>query len=374
MTKLIYKLRLLNRETKVRYFRDDDSMLSSSSTLPSKMPISFIDRSFRYGFQAIKELSLVSTVNEVIKNDLWSAMQFFISNPRSKRRLHLDYKELAETREILLRNSYLYVVVHGSLLYNLAGSIKGENDDAFQEALNSTLESLISELDYCVALDRKIGVIVHPGSYKDRDRGHALVSKNITEILTRETEESNLIAKKLSITPKEARSRRRVILENSAGEGTKLCTTLEEISIVIRGVPIELRSQIGVCIDTAHAFGAGLYDWGISGETERFYSDFNYTVGLEFLEVFHLNDSCRSPKDKRSDAPFGSKKDRHANLGQGYIFGNEERLLQIKTFMLEALKHKIPVLGEPPTSPVKDIELVCRLLRDTDFPLLMDFE
>ena len=51
-------------------------------------------------------------------------------------------------------------------------------------------------------------------------------------------------------------------MENAAGEGNKIASTLEEMRDIIEEVPVNLRPQVKVCIDTAHAFGAGLYQWG----------------------------------------------------------------------------------------------------------------
>jgi len=127
-----------------------------------------------------------------------------------------------------------------------------------------------------------------------------------------------------------------------------------------------------VCIDTAHGFGKGLYDWGKPGEIECFYDDFDRIIGLEYLEVFHFNDSCRSD-DKRLDAPFGSRKDRHQNLGLGYVFGTEERIPQVLTFMQMAREHDIPVIGEPPGPSELDFVLVESLTRDTEHPLIAKY-
>ena len=197
------------------------------------------------------------------------------------------------------------------LLYNLAGTVKGPDDSNYHSALASSLRGLTAEVDFAVALGKHsgvgVGVVVHSGSRKDRKVGHVAVSVSLIDVLTRETSESERVAKDRGVAPEEVRQRRKVILENSAGEGTKLCATLEEITCVIQNVPEDIRSQVKVCIDTAHWFGKGLYDWGKKkpGELERFYDDFDRVIGLEYLEVFHFNDSCQS-EDNRLDALFSS--------------------------------------------------------------------
>jgi len=336
------------------------------------MSVIFIDRDFRYGCHVQKYPSMVKTIKEVTDKTNYSAMQIYIANSRSKSAPKFDYEDLCAAKKILESHKEIYLVIHGCLLYNLAGTVNGKSDSNYHYALSSSIFGMISELDYAIALGRPdgvgIGVIVHPGSRKDKKSGHLKVSASLVDILTRKTKETEIISKDLGITQEEVLSRRKVILENSAGEGTKLCSTLEEIAGVIQGVPKKLRKQVKVCIDTAHAFGRGIYDWGLDGEIERFYEDFERIIGLEYLEVFHFNDSSKSD-DKRSDAPFGSRKDRHQLLGFGYIFGSERRFSKILTFMQMALKHKIPVIGEPPAFFDSDWQVVTELSLNTKNPL-----
>lgn len=331
------------------------------------MSIRFIDKSWRFGFHMPKYSSFIDTVNNIISIDEISSAQIYISNSRSKK-IPIDESqipELSKAREILEKHKEIYLVIHGCLLYNFAGSVNGPTDPNYTYALSSSIQGLITELDVGVALGKPdnvgIGVVIHPGSCKDKKLGHETVSKSLITILTRQTGFSKLLAKSLNILPSEFIKRRKVILENSAGEGTKLCSTLEEISIVIQNVPDNLRDQIKVCIDTAHSFGSGIYDWGKDGEIDRFYNDFDKIIGLKYLEVFHLNDSY---KGGRNDAPFGSRKDRHQNLSDGYIFGGDERIKKIAYFIEKAKNNNIPIICEPPGNPEKDFEIVSKLLKN----------
>ena len=326
----------------------------------------FIDTDYRYGYHATKYPSMLKTITEITKNTPLSAMQIYISSPKSKAPPKFDYVDLMASRKII-EMSGIYVVIHGCLLYNLSGTTNGEKDDNYHAALASTLQGLTAELDFGVIINS--GVVVHPGSQKNTEEGLARISKSIEEVLTRKTVESEKIAKLLNICTSDVIKRRTIILENAAGEGTKLCSTLEEISKVISGVKKELRCQIKVCIDTAHAFGRGIYDWGKKGEIEKFYEDFDKIIGLKHLELFHFNDSMKS-EEKGKDAPFGSRKDRHQQIGCGYIFSGEYRFPQVKTFMLEARKHKIAIIGEPPESGMMDWCVVSDILENTEYPLM----
>jgi len=98
-----------------------------------------------------------------------------------------------------------------------------------------------------------------------------------------------------------------LVLETTAGQGSNLGYRFEHLAAIIEEV--EDRTRIGVCIDTCHIFAAG-YD--ISTEKGYFETlkHFEETVGFKYLKGVHLNDS---------KTPLGSRKDRHAALGEGYI-------------------------------------------------------
>lgn len=329
--------------------------------------IKYIDSRYRYGFHVEKFPSMIKTVSKVTETPL-SAMQLYISNSRSKAPPKFDYQDMKLALNILDKQD-IYMVIHGSLLYNLAGTVNGTSDGPhYHQSLDSTLRGLIAELDYGAFFGA--GVIVHPGSQKDKEEGIKTIAKTIEIALTRETDEAKDIAERFDTSVEDVIGRRKIILENSSGEGSKICSTLEEIAQVIQLVDLDLRRQIKVCIDTAHAFGKGLYDWGISSEIDKFYSDFDKIIGLQYLELFHFNDSKRSD-DKRLNAPFGSKKDRHEQLGKGYIFDENDgsRYQQITKFMIEAMQRNIPVIGEPPVSGMDDWNVVEKLLLHTEYPI-----
>ena len=97
-----------------------------------------------------------------------------------------------------------------------------------------------------------------------------------------------------------------LLLENTAGSGTALGSRLEELAEILRAFP---DGCLGICFDTAHAWGAG-YDLGSAAATERFLEQFHKLIGLEHLQVLHLNDS---------KVALGSRVDRHEHIGRGAI-------------------------------------------------------
>jgi ribA/ribD-fused uncharacterized protein len=332
--------------------------------------INIIDTSYRYGFHCQKHPSMLKTILRITRETPLNAMQIYISSPKSKFPPKFDYDDLLAARNEIIRSG-IDVVIHGCLLYNLAGTVKGIADANYHQALASTLQGLIAELDFGVMLGA-IGVVVHPGArdkkFDKPTSGLQCISKSIETALTRKTDESEKIAKILGITQAEVIKRRKIILENAAGEGNKCCSTLEEINEVIIGVDKKLRGQVMVCVDTQHSYARGLFDWGLKGEIDRFYKEFDEIIGLKYLQVLHFNDSMESDK-KASNAPFGGRKDRHQQLSEGYVFSGE-RIGCIIDFMLKAREKNIIVIGEPPVSGMNDWILVCSLLENTEYPLV----
>jgi deoxyribonuclease-4 len=102
-----------------------------------------------------------------------------------------------------------------------------------------------------------------------------------------------------------------LVLENSAGSGGGIGTTVAELAhiaaaVAALGIPDD---RVGFCIDTAHAWGAGI-DMGAPPAIDAFVADFDERIGLRRLVMVHLNDS-------RSER--GSRTDRHEHLGAGRI-------------------------------------------------------
>jgi len=199
---------------------------------------------------------------------------------------------------------------HDSYLINLASP-----DKVLRER---SLESFVCELQRCKALGLA-ALVSHPGNFMDdRASGLARNADAITEALTR------------------VPGRVRVLLETTAGSGTALGATFEELAEIIARVPARLRRRVGVCIDTAHIFAAG-YD--IANAYDDVIARFDDTVGLDRLGAMHLNDS---------KVPLGSRRDRHELIGEGAI--GEQAFRRIMTDDRLALVPKLietPKLDEP---------------------------
>ena len=102
------------------------------------------------------------------------------------------------------------------------------------------------------------------------------------------------------------RARVRILVEFTAGQGTCIGSTFEELDAILQATG---ERRLGVCLDTQHMFAAGV-DWTTPSGYEKTFEHFDRVVGLRHLEAFHLNDSKK---------PLGSRVDRHEVIGEGLI-------------------------------------------------------
>jgi deoxyribonuclease-4 len=162
-----------------------------------------------------------------------------------------------------------------------------------------------------------VGLVVHFGKYRGKDplQGYKNIIQLLNEVL------------------REWHGNALVLLENQAGEGNGMGTTLEEL-IQVRSLS-EVPDRIGFCFDTCHAFASGIWS---ESEWKRFEAKGEELGYFRELKAVHLNDSLY---------PFGSRRDRHANIGQGHIGLDAFRLLLASTYLQE-----IPVVME--TEPAED--------------------
>lgn len=171
--------------------------------------------------------------------------------------------------------------VHDSYLINLASP-----DDTLR--LRSLI-SFIAELKRCERL-RIDALVSHPGNFMD-DRASGL-DRN-----------ADAITAALEIVP----GRTRLLLETTAGSGTALGASFEELAALIARVAPGVRERVGICVDTAHVFAAG-YD--LANAYDDVLARFDDTLGLSLLGMMHLNDS---------KMPLGSRRDRHELIGEGAL-------------------------------------------------------
>ena len=324
------------------------------------------DSRYRIGFHCPKYPSYRKTFREACSsNNPCRAFQIYIANSRSYKNPDIHVQDLMEAKSILDRTSK-YFCIHGTLIANLAGKVSGPSDSKYIFALNSSIESHIFELD--VAAFFNAGVVIHIGSRKDKKEGIKTIIESIVRLCSLEGRDTKKLAKVLNLTTEQYIRRRKVILENSAGEGSTIGSNLGELERIFSGIPKKYRIQVCFCIDTAHAFGAGMVDFRSKKKIRTFLKEFDEKIGLDKLELFHLNDSR---------VPWNSKKDRHEYLTKGFIFfENQESLEYLLTI---CRKKNIPCVCEPPAKDKngeyldgileREWETCVRICSNTKYPL-----
>ncbi|MDM8531759.1 deoxyribonuclease IV [Anaerolineales bacterium HSG25] len=240
-----------------------------------------------------------------------TAMQIFTKSNRQWKAKELKPDEIERYHQHL-EETKLPVVCHASYLINL-GSPK-------EEIRQKSINALVIELQRCETL--KIPYLVlHPGAHMKAgvDAGVAEVIKSLNTVHAQLPDYQVKIA-----------------LEITAGQGSALGAKFEEIGAMIKGC--DDSDRLVVCFDTCHALAAG-YEFRTPESYEAMLTEFDQTIGLDRLKVFHVNDSQKD---------LGSHVDRHTHIGEGYIglepfgyFLNDLRFKDIP-FLLETPKKKDP--------------------------------
>ena len=210
-----------------------------------------------------------------------SAIQIFNQSPRAWKPKNYTTDDFAEFRLDMAESSVESVIIHAIYLINPA--------TADNELRRKSLESLTHALSIGDGIGAT-GVILHPGSRKDAELIPAMIRSG--EVIEEAIKASDTCP---------------VLIEQMAGHKGILGHTFEEIAAITEAAGG--GDRIGVCLDSCHLFAAG-YDIRTPESISLLVDDLEAQVGKKRLKALHLNDS----KD-----PFGSKKDRHEDLGIGEI-------------------------------------------------------
>ncbi|WP_276351409.1 deoxyribonuclease IV [Cohnella caldifontis] len=232
-----------------------------------------------------------------------TAFQYFPKNPRSLQIKAFDRRE-AESCAEWCRERGMVSVAHGPYPVNPAA----EGEDAARMA-----QSTRNDLDIAEACG-SVGVVVHFGVYKGPDllQGY----RNVIQWI-------NTVASAW-------KGKAKILLENLAGDHGLFGVTPEEL-VQIRGL-CDFPESVGFCLDTCHLFASG--EWA-PGAWRRFEERARKLGYWDALEAVHLNDSRY---------PSGSRRDRHAVIGEGWIGEAEFRAL-LRTPEIR----RVPLLLETPT-------------------------
>ncbi len=268
----------------------------------------------RFGFH-ISTAGGFSKVVERAKVRGCETIQFFSRNPRGWKYDPLDEKEVKGFRASIQPSDLFPVFLHLPYLPNIASF----NSKFYKRSI----DSIATDLERAEQLGAQY-LIIHIGHRLESSEDEAIeaVSQGINQAFERV---------KNSVI---------LLLENTAGQGTEIGNTFEQIRKIIDGV--HPKERMGVCLDTAHSFEAG-YDLSKKEGVERTLQSFDQAIGLKRLHLLHLNDS---------KTPFGSRKDRHWHIGEGYIGVEGFRYLVNHPF----IRHLPGIMETPRKDTVEDLK------------------
>ena len=223
-----------------------------------------------------KSNQLVGSVQECISYGA-NTFMFYTGAPQNTRRLPIDDRLTKSAFDLMKKNGIDFnnVIVHAPYVVNLA------NEKNFDFSISFLRDELkrVEQLGF----DK---VVLHPGSHVGVGSEKAI--SNIVYCLNNVLADTSV----------------KILLETMAGKGTEVGVNFDEIKSIIDGVLY--KDRIGVCLDTCHIHDAG-YDLN---DFDSVLSEFDKIIGLDKLLCIHINDSKN---------PIGAHKDRHENIGYGFI-------------------------------------------------------
>jgi len=257
---------------------------------------------------SIAKTGMLRAVEESIEYEANTFMLYTRSNRGGNARPIENFNR-EKAQELMRQHNIADPVVHAPYLVNLASS-KPE-----------TFEYGVDILRTDIARTSYLGiryVVFHPGAHTGMgvEYGIKRIAEGLNEVLSGDEDVFTC-------------------LELMAGDGSKVGSNFEELAEILSLV--KHRNKLGICLDTCHMYSAG-YD--IVKNFDGVMKHFDDVVGLDYLKVWHINDS---------KTPFDSRKDRHANIGEGSI-GAEA----IKRIVHHELCRDKPLILETPEGKYKE--------------------
>lgn len=210
-----------------------------------------------------------------------NTFMIYTGAPQNTARKPIEDLNIEAALKAMELNNIEEIVVHAPYIINLGNS---EKPETFELAVSFLRE----EIKRTEALKKARQIVLHPGAHvgAGEERGIAQIIKGLNEVITREQTVN-------------------IALETMAGKGSECGKSFEELAKIIDGV--KYNDKLSICLDTCHINDAG-YD--VVNDFDGVLREFDKIIGLERLNVIHLNDS-KNPK--------GARKDRHEIIGSGHI-------------------------------------------------------
>lgn len=221
----------------------------------------------------------LNSVKEAVSYDA-NTFMLYTGAPQNTRRKDISELNIEAGTLYMKEHGIEEFVVHAPYIINLANTVK-------PETFTLAVDFLRLEIERTTAMGSNI-LILHPGSHvgAGTDVGIKQIVNGLNQVLTKDT--NCMIA-----------------LETMAGKGSEIGCTFEELAAIYDGVTY--NEKLRVCFDTCHTHDAG---YNVKEDFDGVIHNFDKVLGKDQIAVFHINDSKN---------PCNAHKDRHANIGDGYI-------------------------------------------------------
>ncbi|WP_426703667.1 deoxyribonuclease IV [Staphylococcus shinii] len=258
-----------------------------------------------------------------------STFMIYTGAPQNTRRKPIEELNIEKGHEVMKAHGLSNIVVHAPYIINIANTIK-------PHVFELGVEFLQSEIERTQALGAK-DIVLHPGAHvgEGTDTGIKKIIEGLNEVLTNDNDV-------------------RIALETMAGKGSEIGRNFEEIARIIDGV--DHNERLSVCFDTCHTHDAG---YNVKEDFDGVLNEFDKIIGVDRIKVVHVNDS-------KND--IGAHKDRHENIGFGYIgFDALNYIVHHDTFKEIPKILETPYVGEDKKNKKPPYKLEIEMLKQQQF-------
>ena len=276
--------------------------------------------------------SLIDALNKT-KNLGANILQIYMGNKKLttlREKIKLTREEITIIKIFLTENK-IKLVIHAILTLNYC-------NDPYSKRNQWGLDNLIYDINLCNKIGG-IGVIIHMGTHKTTK-----INISYDECINNFINSIKIVLDKTKKIP--------IILETPVNRKNIVGGTIEGLAKLYNSIPDDYKKRVKICVDTQHIFASGYNIRTVEG-MKQYFDNVDKLIGIKNLYVIHLNDSAKE---------FDSRINRHATIGQGFIFSNSKESL---LFLLQfAKKHKIPLLLETVYDNYgKEIKLLKELIK-----------
>ncbi|MBN1279664.1 MAG: deoxyribonuclease IV [Chlorobium sp.] len=238
------------------------------------------------------------------------AFALFTKNQRQWKSPELGTKSIEAFRKNCSDGGFLpgHILPHDSYLINLGSP----EPDKLERSRNAFFDEMLRVEQLGLSM-----LNFHPGSHLNQIDPHTCI-RIIAESINMALDRSSGVT---------------AVIENTAGQGSNIGRSFEELGMLIKLV--NDKTRVGICLDTCHLFAGG-YDIRTKEALDKTLESFDRIVGLPYLKALHLNDAKQ---------PLGSRLDRHESIGKGAI-GKDT----FTCIMRHPLFEEIPLILETPDS------------------------